>query len=204
MVADVVDKALAFEKRDRWPSAQAMLNAVREALSVLTLPGEVMTLTTSVQTGAPDRTSRPDTWSQRPVTHTPPALAHSRRRRRALIASGAVLAVAVVLLSVMMVGPSSHADRAAVEVGSAPVAASPKPVTPEAAETNVPAADEGPSGPVADEEIIDAEELLGGAGAAASEATDNMTQSKFERGAKRRRVWTPPAKPVGDPLSRRK
>jgi serine/threonine-protein kinase len=214
VVADVVDRALAFEKRDRWPNAQAMLNAVREALSVLTLPGEVMTLASTAQAGVPDPTSHPDTWSQRPVFRSAPAFTYSWRRRRVLIAVGAVLAAAVVLVSIMVTRPSSHADRAshaAVAVSHAPPVNQLEPVKAEGAATEVPAADEGAS---PHDEIIDAEELMGGAGAAAqvasSETVDTNTASSSSKSLRsanrpiRRRVWTPPAKPGKDPLSRRK
>jgi serine/threonine-protein kinase len=109
VVTAVVDRALAFDREDRWPDARAMQAALREAAALLSAPETEFTPVAGTRSSrfAP-HDFNPDTLSARPVAYTeppplyslpPPAKLRSRSRARAIgmIAALAGLVTAAVL-----------------------------------------------------------------------------------------------------------
>jgi serine/threonine-protein kinase len=107
VVAAVVDRALAFDREDRWPDAPAMQTALREAAALLSAPEAEFTPVAGTRSSRFEpHDFNPDTLSARPVAYTEPPPLYSlppraKRRTRAraigMIAALAGLVTAAVL-----------------------------------------------------------------------------------------------------------
>jgi serine/threonine protein kinase len=147
-LAEVVDRALAFDRAERWPDAQAMQQAVRRAYQALRgIPISAAPGLATKATGAP--TTLASTTTASPVarsTEISIAVERPRTGRLAIaIAAGAIALVGAGLLFVFALrGPWHSAQSASAEpVGSASQrlgAASPPPETAPATEPTVVAA----------------------------------------------------------------
>jgi serine/threonine-protein kinase len=134
-VAGLVDRALAFERDDRWPDARAMRAALREAYlatqgaSVTTAPR--LDVPAYPAGGSPQRRDVDDPATDAPQVHgaTGVALPSSATGRLSLAAAAAGIAV-VAAISFLVARPSTPANGAPGGAMSADVGDAPAPALP--------------------------------------------------------------------------
>jgi eukaryotic-like serine/threonine-protein kinase len=119
VVAAVIDRALAFEPEDRWPTARAMQEAVREAQAVLAPAPSVPPPPDSYAASQPPPPSPEyadiDTLSQMPVSSrtAPSSRSFTGRRARMFAVGGLGLAVGALIVLIVMLSTGSDPGVAA-------------------------------------------------------------------------------------------
>jgi serine/threonine protein kinase len=112
-VAAVVDRALAFNPNDRWPSARAMQEAVRGARTRL-MPSSELPAADSYAQSRPLPPCEPDTLSESPMSA--PSRRHTRPRRARMIALGGlalIVGALTVLIALLTTGSEPSVASAA-------------------------------------------------------------------------------------------
>jgi eukaryotic-like serine/threonine-protein kinase len=139
-VAEIIDRALRFEKSERWPDAAAMQRAVRDAYAALhgepigaalRLAVPVLQTSRSVRPDAPtlaaDQSGGDRLTTTRPVSDRSTARRRVTRRPRALLAIGAAM-VAALIGALLLLDRSDGPPAAARVSPSASALAAPLPL----------------------------------------------------------------------------
>jgi serine/threonine-protein kinase len=135
-IVAVVDRALAFDKQDRWPSASSMLEAVRAAIGALPVDAASSEVA-SMPEPAPETPKGATRLAAARSIGDPLAAARPRGRTRApIVAAGAALlvvtsvATGVVFRTKAGTGPSSATDRYPEAAAAVPADAASAPLMP--------------------------------------------------------------------------
>jgi serine/threonine protein kinase len=146
-VVAVVDRALAFDREDRFPDARSMQLAVRAILDELSGPDSRATLpppsvepmAVSLRTPRPEgRYERPSIPTVRPVSaNTTPLPGNSQPRPSALplyVTLGFAVGISIVVAARLTIRPSAHTELEHAAAPALPLAAASMPSPPSAAE----------------------------------------------------------------------
>jgi serine/threonine-protein kinase len=191
-VAAVIDRALAFEREDRWPDAASMAQALREAAAGLGLGAPAALPTTIVlPAGSPVHAGSAPSLLGATVAVSPAAPRRNGRRAALAVAAGAVVCA---LVAAAALGSWSRPGRPVAALGVAPaptVEAAPAP-TAAATVTPAPPVVEAAPAPTAAATVTPAPPVVGAAPVAAPPAIPTA--------APRPSAKAPPApKPPGAP-----
>jgi serine/threonine protein kinase len=121
IVAAVIDRALAFEPEDRWPTARAMQEAVREARDAIapstSAPPPPPDSYSASQPPPPREFEDIDTLSQMPVSSRAPPVSRgfTSRRVRMLAVGGLGLFVGALVVLIVMLSTGSEPSVAAAD-----------------------------------------------------------------------------------------